>query len=247
MTKIKTFTNQEFGAIRTMQGENGETWFCAKDVADALGYNNTRDAVRRHIDEDDKTTVAIHDSGSNYKTRAIFINESGLYALVLSSKLDSVRRFKHWVTSEVLPAIRRQGGYIAASTADSDEVILARALKIMQSTIERRDAQIAKLKPKADYADEVLNSVSCFTTTQIAKGLGMTANELNRLLCDRRIQYGQSGQYMLYAPYARQGLATNRIHYYHDILGDVHTSSRLVWTERGREFIYELLQCEMAA
>ena len=98
-----TFRNLEFGAIRTMSNEQGEPIFCAKDVCDALGYKKTRNAVIQHVDEDDKTTALIQGVGSNYKTQAIFINESGLYALILSSKLPKAREFKHWVTSEVLP------------------------------------------------------------------------------------------------------------------------------------------------
>ena len=242
MTNIQIFKNEEFGEIRTMSNEHGDTLFCAKDVAMALGYKNTRAAVKKHIESEDKTTVMICDTGSNYKSKAIFINESGLYALILSSKLESAKRFKRWVTSEVLPAIRKQGGYMMVREDESNEVILARALQIMQTAVERRDAEIARLKPKADYADKVLNAVSCFTTSQIAKGLGMTAVELNRILCAHGIQYRQSGQYLLYANYARKGLATNRIYMYHDLFGEAHTTSHLVWTERGREFIYELMR-----
>ena len=129
---------------------------------------------------------------------------------------------------------------------ESDEVIMARALQIMQATLERRDAEIALLKPRAAYADHVLDSVSCFTTTQVAKGLGMTAHELNRLLCEQGIQYGQSGQYLLYANYARRGLAQNRTHTYRDMFGTIHTTSSLVWTERGRDFIHRLLNPKYA-
>ena len=181
------------------------------------------------------------DTPSGGRKPTTFINESGLYALILSSKLESARRFKHWVTAEVLPAIRRQGGYMVARADESDEVILARALQIMQATLERRDAEIARLKPRAEYADHVLDSVSCFTTTQVAKGLSMTAQELNRILCERGIQYGQSGQYLLYADYARRGYAQNRTRVYHDMFGAVHTASSLVWTERGKQFIHQLL------
>ena len=195
MEQLKIFQNPEFGTIRTIRDDKGEPLFCAKDVCDALGYSNGRDAVRKHVDGEDKTTVAICDTGSNYKTNAVFINESGLYALILSAKLESARRFKHWVTSEVLPAIRKQGGYMVARADESDEVIMARALQIMQATLERRDAEIALLTPRAAYADHVLDSVSCFTTTQVAKGMGMTAQELNRMLCLRGIQYGQSGHH----------------------------------------------------
>ena len=226
---IQIFENKEFGAIRTMSDEQGNPLFCGRDVARALGYKKPFDAIAQHVEEDDTMKRGIIDSlGRTQQTT--FINESGLYALILGSKLDSARRFKHWVTSEVLPAIRRDGGYM-----------VARALQIMHATLLRRDEELALLRPKAEYVDKVLDAVSCFTTTQLAKGMGMTAVELNRILCQRGIQYGQSGQYMLYADYARMGLAQNRISSYPDMFGTLHTSSRLVWTERGREFIYQLL------
>ena len=236
---ITIFQSPEFGNIRTMRDEKGEPWFCGKDVSEALGYSNTKDALLRHVDKTDKLGSQITTSGQ--ARTMTFINESGLYSLILSSKLESARRFKHWVTSEVLPSIRKQGGYMVARADESDEVILARALQIMHTALERREKEIALLKPKADYADRVLDAVSCFTTTQLAKGMGMTAIELNRLLCQRGIQYGQSGQYMLYAHYARMGLAQNRISSYPDMFGSLHTTSRLVWTEKGREFVYRLL------
>ena len=247
MNNIQIFQNQEFGAIRTISNEQGEAMFCAKDVCDALGYSNGRDAVRKHVDGEDKTTVAICDTGSNYKSQAIFINESGLYALILSSKLDSAKRFKHWVTSEVLPSIRKQGGYMIARPDESDEVILARALQIMQATLQRRDELIAKLQPRAEYADHVLDSISCFTVTQIGKELGMTGHDLNVLLCSHKIQYAQSGQYLLYADYARQGLAKNRTFSREASDGTLHTRTYLVWTEKGRDFIHQLLDKRLAS
>ena len=237
---IQIFENKEFGAIRTMSDEQGNPLFCGRDVARALGYKKPFDAIAQHVEEDDTMKRGIIDSlGRTQQTT--FINESGLYSLILSSKLESARRFKHWVTSEVLPSIRKQGGYMVARADEPDEVILARALQIMHTALERREKEIALLKPKAEYADKMLDAVSCFTTTQLAKGMGMTAVELNRILCQRGIQYGQSGQYMLYADYARMGLAQNRISSYPDMFGTLHTTSRLVWTERGREFVYRLL------
>lgn len=147
MNGIQIFNNQEFGAIRTMSNEQGEVMFCAKDVASALGYKKPENAIAVHVDKEDKTTTLIQGTGSNYKSQATFINESGLYALILSSKLESAKRFKHWVTSEVLPAIRKQGGYMVVRPDESDEVIMARALQIMQATLQRRDEQIARLQP----------------------------------------------------------------------------------------------------
>ena len=222
-----------------MSDEHGEPLFCAKDVCDVLGYKKTSNAIAQHVDEGDALKQGTPTASG--VQQMLYVNESGLYALILGSKLESARRFKHWVTSEVLPAIRKQGGYMVARTDESDEVIMARALQIMQATIERRNEEIARLAPRAAYADHVLDSVSCFTTTQVAKGLGMTARELNRILCQRGIQYGQSGQYLLYAEYARKGLAQNRTHTYHDQMGTTHTSSSLVWTERGKRFIHGMI------
>lgn len=243
---MMTFRNVEFGAIRTMSNEQGEPMFCAKDVCEALGYKKTRNAVNQHVDDEDKTTALIQGVGSNYKTQAFFINESGLYALILSSKLESAKRFKRWVTSEVLPAIRKKGGYIVAKEGESEKDIMKRALDIVKSTLARRDEQIAKLKPRAEYADSVLDSINCITTTQLAKELGMTAQELNRRLCEMRIQYWQSGQYMLYAEFARQGFAKSRTRKHVLKHGIVMTEMYLVWTERGRNFIHQLLDERLA-
>ena len=240
MNEIQIFQNQEFGAIRTISNEQGEPLFCAKDVAEALGYKLARKAVQDHVDRDDVLKRNLIDSLGR-KQLTFFINESGLYSLILSSKLDSAKRFKHWVTSEVLPSIRKQGGYMVARPDESDEVIMARALQIMQATLQRRDEQIAQLKPRADYADHVLDSISCFTVTQIGKELGMTGHDLNVLLCSHKIQYVQSGQYLLYADYARQGLAKNRNFEYHTAEGELKTRTYLVWTERGRDFIHRLV------
>ena len=245
MNGMMIFRNVEFGAIRTMSNEQGAPMFCAKDVAEALGYKNTRDSLKRHVDDDD---VVKHDTIDRLgrTQQAIFVNESGLYALILSSKLDSAKRFKRWVTGEVLPAIRQQGGYMIARKGESEKEVMKRALQIVQATLNRRDEQIARLQPRADYADHVLDSITCITTTQLAKELDMTAQQLNRRLCEMRIQYWQSGQYMLYADYARQGFAKSRtrVHTVRD--GIVLTETYLVWTERGREFIHRLLNPKMA-
>ena len=246
MNEMMIFQNQEFGAIRTMSNEQGEALFCAKDVALALGYDQPHKAIVRHIEEDDGMKRTLIDSLGR-KQRATFINESGLYALILSSKLESAKRFKRWVTSEVLPAIRKQGGYMVAKQGESDKDIMQRAIEIVKATLQRRDEQIAKLKPRADYADQVLDSITCITTTQLAKELGMTAQELNRRLCEMRIQYWQSGQYMLYAEFARQGFAKSRTRKHTLKHGMVLTEMYLVWTERGREFIHRLLNPKLAS
>ena len=244
MNKIQIFQNVEFGAIRTMSNEQGEPMFCAKDVCDALGYKQTHKAVERHVDEGDGMKRPTP-TKSGTQTM-LYVNESGLYALILSSKLESAKRFKRWVTGEVLPTIRKQGGYIAVKQGESEEDIMARALEIVKTTLQHRDKEIARLLPKALYTDEVLDSITCITTTQLAKELGMTAQQLNRLLCEMRIQYWQSGQYMLYADYARQGFAKSRTRKHVLKHGMVITEVYLVWTESGREFIHRLLNPKLA-
>ena len=240
MNEMMTFRNVEFGAIRTKSNGQGEPMFCAKDVCEALKHTNSRKAVVDLGDKDDVTRSYIIDSLGR-KQRATFINESGLYALILSSKLDSAKRFKRWVTSEVLPAIRKQGGYLIAKKGESEKEVMKRAMEIVKTTLAKRDEQIAKLKPRAEYADSVLDSINCITTTQLAKELGMSAQELNRRLCEMRIQYWQSGQYMLYAEFARQGFAKSRTRRHVCKHGIVMTEMYLVWTERGRNFIHQLL------
>jgi prophage antirepressor-like protein len=241
MNKIQIFQNQEFGAIRTISNEQGDVMFCGRDVAAALGYKKPEWAIATHVEADDSAKRGVIDSLGR-EQQAIFINESGLYALILSSKLPSARRFKHWVTSEVLPSIRKQGGYLVARPEETDEEVLARGILVMQTTLQRRADEIARLQPKADYADEVLDSVSCLTTTQIAKELNMTGCELNNLLRTLRVQYRQSGQYLLYADYARLGYAQSRTLRIRFSNGRVKTHHYLVWTERGRYFIHRLVE-----
>ena len=246
MREITVFKHEMFGEVRTMVNENGETFFIGKDVAKALGYTNPPKALRDHVDEEDKLGERIVLSGQ-YR-EAIFINESGLYSLVLSSKLPQAKEFKRWVTAKVLPQIRQTGGYIPTKDASgrqlSDMEIMALALQIQQNTIEAQHRQIEDMAPKAEYCDEVLESVSCFTTTQVAKELNMTVHELTHLLIERNVMYKQSGQYMLYKDYAHKGYAKNRTHSYYDGEGCMHTSVYLVWTEEGRKFIHRLMSDE---
>ena len=243
-TDIVTFKHKLFGDIRTTTNEQGEPLFVGKDVAEALGYSDPQKALKMHVDDDDKLTRQIVVSGQ--RRTIIFITESGLYSLVLSSKLPQAKVFKRWVTAEVLPQIRKTGGYIPTKDATgrklSDLEIMALAMQIQQRTIDMQQHQIEDLAPKAEYLDEVLASVSCFTTTQVAKELDMTVHDLTRLLTERKVMYWQSGQYLLYADYAREGFARNRTHTFRDLFGDLHTRTYLVWTERGRRFLHHLVK-----
>ena len=240
-TEFQIFKHEQFGEIRTMLDEKGEPWFVGKDVARRLGYINHRKALRDHVDEDDKGGSEMDTPGGTQTVT--IINESGLYALILASKLPQAKAFKHWVTSEVLPQIRKTGGYIPLKDKDgrelSDLEIMCRAMQIMQKSIEQKEKLIADLQPKAEYCEEVLDSVDCLTMTQVAKGLGMTVHDLTTRLLHDGIIYEQSGQYMLYAPYARRGLAASRTHTHRDLFGTVHTHTYLVWTEKGKQFINE--------
>lgn len=178
MNELQIFKNEEFGEIRTIE-VNNQPWFVGKDVADALGYSNTSKAIKDHVDEEDKQffrgneTLGLK-SANNYG--AVIINESGLYSLVLSSKLPTAKKFKRWVTSEVLPSIRKTGGYINGSEAMSDSEIMAKALLVAQKTIEANKEKINQLmsdnermKPKALFADAVANSDGTILIGELAK------------------------------------------------------------------------------
>ena len=219
-TNIQIFNHELFGEIRTMTDEKGETFFVGKDVAKALGYAKPENAIAIHVDSEDKTTTLIQGTGSNYKSKVVIINESGLYALVLSSKLEQAKVFKRWVTSEVLPAIRRTGRY------------------------ELLPNEVKMLAAQADYCQQVLLSVSCYTMTQVAKELSMTVYDLTRLLLQRGIIYFQSSQYMLYDDFARKGYAKTRTDWRRCRDGKNRSTVRLVWTERGRQFLHDFYERE---
>ena len=327
---VCVFENPEFGMVRTATDEKGEPWFCAKDLCDALGYKRADLAVKQHVNPHDAAKrcvwveVGKKKDGTPAKrlTQMIFVNESGFYALVLGSKLPSALMFKDWVTSVVLPQIRKTGGYIPVNEGESEEEMIRNAEQILRATLKEKEVLLEKQKellkeqkklmeeqksklhdqevqmgldkkligeqdeeihrlneevndqmvrmaiqgqnvvalerqvdgllPKAMYSDNVLDSVSCFTTTQVAKELGITAQELNRSLCSLHVQYYQSGQYMLYAEYAHMGLAKSRTKYRAFMapagdgtkrkVGKVVTSTYLVWTEKGRKFIHDLVK-----
>ena len=326
---VCVFENPEFGMVRMATDEKGEPWFCAKDLCDVLGYKRADLAVKQHVNPHDAAKrcvwveVGKKKDGTPAKrlTQMIFVNESGFYALVLSSKLPSALMFKDWVTSVVLPQIRKTGGFIPVNEGESEEEMIRNAEQILRATLKEKEALLEKQKellkeqkklmeeqksklhqlevqmgldkkligeqdeeihrlneevndqmvrmaiqgqnvvalerqvdgllPKAMYSDNVLDSVSCFTTTQVAKELGITAQELNRSLCSLHVQYYQSGQYMLYAEYAHMGLAKSRTKYRAFMapagdgtkrkVGKVVTSTYLVWTEKGRKFIHDLV------
>ena len=244
--ELKSFTNITFGSIRGIE-INGESWLVGKDVAEVLGYKNTRDALIKHVDDEDKNTVAIHDGSQNRNMTVI--NESGFYSLVLSSKLPNAKGFKRWVTSEVLPQIRQTGGYIPTKEEESDEEFLARALLVAQRTLEKKNKEleeknkvIEEQKPKVEFYDKVLNPTDeengftkLLTTTEVAKDLGMTARQLNNILHEKRIIYKKGKTWVLYSKYDHL-ISEKYCDYFINEFGNL-----LKWTEKGRKFIIELL------
>ena len=227
MKEIQVFNHTMFGAVRAMNADSGEVLFVGKDVATALGYMNTRDALRKHVDEDDKTTVAIRDTGSNYKSKAVLINESGLYSLVLSSKLPTAKAFKRWVTAEVLPQIRRTGGYIPTHDADgrqlSNEEILLLAERIVGRTLLTLNAP----------------SDNCLTATEVAKSWGMDVKSFNGLLQRMGIQHRRNGRWQLSEALKGRGLTQDRHFLYYSLHGQPKSRTYLVWTPEGVRFLNE--------
>lgn len=166
MNELKIFEHPEFGEIRTAE-ISGEPWLVGKDVAAALGYSDTAQAIRCHVDEDDKGVVEMTTPGGKQKIQVI--NESGLYSLILSSKLPGAKKFKRWVTSDVLPAIRRNGGYIHGAENMTPEELMAKALMIAQKTIEAQAARLEADRPKVLFADSVSASRNSILVGEMAK------------------------------------------------------------------------------
>ncbi len=166
MTDLQIFKNAEFGEVRTVSIDN-EPWFVGKDVAAALGYSNARDAIRKHVADEDKGVVKCDTLGG--KQDLTIINESGLYALIFSSKLESAKRFKHWVTNEVLPAIRKNGGYIQGQESMNDDELLAKALMVAQSKISENQKRIEEMKPHAILGRAITTANTTILVGDMAK------------------------------------------------------------------------------
>lgn len=177
---IKTFNHEQFGQIRTLTMPDGQIGFVGKDVADALGYKLPRKAIMDHVDNEDKTTVPFQNAGSNYKTQVVLINESGLYSLILSSKLPQAKQFKHWVTSVVLPQIRKTGGYIPVDEEDDEKMILCKALLIYKRTLEEKDHLLEAQRPKVAFADAVTASDGDILVRDLAKLLTQNGFEIGQ-------------------------------------------------------------------
>ena len=233
--KNLVFRSKEFGQIRTCTVK-GETYFVGKDVASGLGYKNTKDALMRHVDEEDKLGARFTTSGQNREM--IIINESGLYSLILSSKLDSARRFKRWVTSEVLPAIRKNGRYELESKAKE----LQQQNRVLESKNILLEEITAQQKPLTDYARIILSSTQTVTVTQIAQDYGMSPVRMNQLLFKLHIQHKVGGQWILYIPFLNKGYVQSFSSYFVKENGEVQVKVHTRWTQSGRLFLYEELK-----
>lgn len=184
MNELKIFENPAFGKVRVVE-QGGEPWFVGKDVVEILGYQNGSRDVNRHVDEDDRQN---YQNGTFESNRGLtIINESGLYSLILSSKMPNAKKFKHWVTAEVLPAIRKTGGYIAGSEKMSDAELMAKAVLVAQATIKERDARIAELesdtqrmKPKEIFADAVSASDQTILIGDLAKLIKQNGHDIGQ-------------------------------------------------------------------
>ena len=253
MNDLKIFENEEFGEIRVTE-INGEPWFVGKDVTEKLGYQNCSEALADHVDGEDKL---------NSKTLSSFeldlgqrggwlINESGVYSLILSSKLPSAKKFKHWVTSEVLPAIRKTGSYSLPMNYESAlEQLLVEVKKNNQLALENEelkesvvqmDRVIGEMKPKVDYCDVILSTTECMTTSQVAQDYGMSAKRFNSMLNHLGIQHRISDQWLLYSKYLGKGYTKTRVNTYKRTNGTEGSKPLTVWTQKGRMFLYEELK-----
>lgn len=204
--KVKVFENEQFGQIR-VELINNEPWFVGKDVADALGYSDTAQAVRDHVEDEDKGVVEMTTPGGVQKM--VSINESGFYSLVLSSRISTAKMFKRWVTSEVLPSIRKTGGYIATSDDMTDEEIMAKALLVATSTIEKRNERIKQLEskirldsPKVGYFDALIDRGLNVCFRDAAKEIGVKQKVFISYLLENKYVYrNKAGKLRPHADY----------------------------------------------
>lgn len=245
---LKVFKNDEFGKVRVVVN-NGIPMFAAIDVAKSLGYSDSDKAIRAHCKKSDSLFVP-HGNGKPGGTSMKFIPESDIFRLVMGSRLPGAEKFQDWVFEEVLPTIRETGGYIVTKDNDSDEEILARAIIIAQKTIEGKNKKIKELEnkisedaPVVKYTKEFLRiEDSDKTTTQVAKEYGLSAYRLNRVLESLGIQYPQSGQWFLKQEYSGKGYTNMRKRrVWMDNIKKYEVVQSLVWTEKGRKFIYDLV------
>lgn len=256
---VQIFSNPQFGNVRTLEINNAP-YFVGNDVATCLGYAKPRNAISQHVDNEDALKWGVPDN-QGFIQETIVINESGVYSLVFGSKLPTAKDFKRWVTKEVLPSIRKTGGYIATKEDDTVDEIMARALIVANATLAKREERIKNLQeenarqgetitlltnevkqsaPKIKCFNEYISSEGTYTTTQIAKEYGWGAETLNKKLKEMGIQYKQNGQWLLTAKYDGKGYTKSIPRTYTRLDGTTGTQMQTVWTSKGREFIHSL-------
>ena len=245
--KVTVFNNEEFGEVRPVTID-GEPWFVGKDVAEKLGYANINKAVAMHIDEEDKKVLDFKGFSQNGNTsklwsgndfsNKIVVNESGLYSLIFGSKLESAKRFKHWVTDEVLPCIRKNGIYATDSVIDNILNNPDFGIELLTKLKEERVARI-----EAEKTNAILMHVNkTYTMTEIAKEIGLkSANELNKILAEKKIQYKSNGTWVMYSDYSDLGYESIK----QEALDNGHVIYHRRITQLGRKFILGLF--DMAA
>jgi prophage antirepressor-like protein len=266
---IQVFNSPQFGEIRTA-GTSEDPLFCLSDVCSVLGLR--QGDVKQRLDKGVVSTQPLETAGGIQQ--ANFVNEDGLYDVILDSRKPQAKAFRKWVTSEVLPAIRKTGGYLATKSDDTPEEIMARALTIAQATLAKReerlkqleaenehkqvvieqkeeeivikDKEIKALAPKCESFDKIMSSEGLVTTNMIAAFLGISAIKLNKLLCNWYIQYKQSGIYFLHVKYRGNGYTKHVPHPYIDN-GVQKSREHMYWTEKGRKFVIELYNSKIAS
>lgn len=249
MDNLQIFKNSEFGEIRTVT-VNDEPMFCLADICKALEIKNATDVAKR-LDEDERTRLNLGRQGETN-----FITESGLYAVILRSDKPNAKKFRKWVTSEVLPSIRKNGGYIAGQENMTDDELMAKALMVAQNKIAERDNKIksleteitemdktiSEMQPKARYVDMILQSKSTVNVSQIAQDYGMSATIFNRKLHELGIQYKTGGQWILYSNYKNKGYVHSETIEIKHSDGSKGTKMQTKWLQKGRLFLYEKLK-----
>lgn len=239
--------NFEQNEVRTIL-VNNEPYFVGKDIAEVLGYTNTAKAIRDHVDEEDKLGERIVLSGQIREV--IIINESGLYSLILKSKLSNAKKFKRWVTSEVLPSIRKHGGYLTPEKVEeallNPDTIIQLATKLKEERTGRLIAEqkIAEYEPKISYLDSILSSTDSVTISQIAADYGMSPQQMNKLLHKLGIQKKVGNQWLLCKKHMRQGYTKSHTTEIPKSDGGTKVVMNTKWTQKGRLFIYESLKKE---
>lgn len=241
MNELQVFQNAELGSVRTVSIA-GVPYFVGKDVADILEYQNGSRDINRHVDPEDIRKEMVFDG--NQQKETILINESGLYSLILSSKQPSAKKFKRWVTSEVLPSIRQHGVYatnefLEKSLQDPEWAIgVLKQLKAKNDIIAMKNQQILEMAPKVSYYDLILQNKSLMAISKIAKDYGMSAQKFNKLLHEQGVQFKQGNMWLLYQQYADQGYTQSKTHIYDGDKSAMHT----YWTQKARLFLYDLLK-----